>query len=268
MLDVLGREPERQTIALTAVESARSGVRWGSDPTIFLWWEPADGDEFGAVVATPRFPLLLAAVPPSTMQPLVDELVGRGLDLIGVNAEPAGAEDFTSRWTRATGTSAEMFMRQRLYRLVDHDALTPPVPGQARRAGASDADLVVRWYTAFNDEAAPGQPHVDLASVVRHRIDAGLVWLWEHDGTAVALASRSQTAAGVARVGPVYTPADQRRRGYAAAVTAACTRAALEQGADGVVLFTDLANRTTNAIYQQIGYRPVEDRVIVRFSRA
>jgi predicted GNAT family acetyltransferase len=32
------------------------------------------------------------------------------------------------------------------------------------------------------------------------------------------------------------------------------------------VLFTDLANPTTNAIYQQIGYRPVEDRVILRFS--
>ncbi|MDP9319178.1 MAG: hypothetical protein M3O94_08950, partial [Actinomycetota bacterium] len=60
---------------------------------------------------------------------------------------------------------------------------------------------------------------------------------------------------GVTRVGPVYTPPEHRRRGYGAAVTAACTRDALDHAED-VVLFTDLANPTSNSIYQQIGYRP------------
>jgi predicted GNAT family acetyltransferase len=34
-----------------------------------------------------------------------------------------------------------------------------------------------------------------------------------------------------------------------------------------VVLFTDLANPTSNALYQRLGYRPVEDRAVVEFRR-
>jgi predicted GNAT family acetyltransferase len=89
---------------------------------------------------------------------------------------------------------------------------------------------------------------------------------WEDDaGAPVSLAARTATAAGVARVAPVYTPADQRRRGYGAAVTAACTADALARGASEVVLFTDLANPTANSIYQSIGFRPIGDRRVVRF---
>jgi len=59
--------------------------------------------------------------------------------------------------------------------------------------------------------------------------------------------------------------AARRRQGYGGAVTAAVSRAALVAGADHVVLFTDLANPTSNALHQRLGYRPVEDRVMLRF---
>jgi predicted GNAT family acetyltransferase len=60
-------------------------------------------------------------------------------------------------------------------------------------------------------------------------------------------------------VAPVYTPADLRGRGYAGAVTAEVSSMARAVGAEEVLLFTDLANPTSNALYQRIGYRPVED---------
>ena len=111
-----------------------------------------------------------------------------------------------------------------------------------------------------------GGPVVDLGPVVRNRIENGLLWVWEDStGAVVSLAGRNATAAGVARVAPVYTPPDNRRRGYGAAVTAACTSDAVRCGVQQVVLFTDLANPTSNAIYQRIGYRPVSDRAILRF---
>jgi hypothetical protein len=34
------------------------------------------------------------------------------------------------------------------------------------------------------------------------------------------------------------------------------------------LLYTDLANSTSNALYQRLGYRPVEDRVVLSFQRA
>jgi predicted GNAT family acetyltransferase len=72
----------------------------------------------------------------------------------------------------------------------------------------------------------------------------------------------------MARVGPVYTPPALRRRGYAGAATAAASQAALDAGARVVVLYTDLANPTSNALYQRLGHRPVEDRVVMSFAPA
>jgi predicted GNAT family acetyltransferase len=62
---------------------------------------------------------------------------------------------------------------------------------------------------------------------------------------------------------PVYTPPEHRRHGFAAAVTAAASDAALRAGARDVVLLTDLANATANALYPRLGYRPVDDRLEV-----
>ncbi|PQM44669.1 hypothetical protein C1Y40_05174 [Mycobacterium talmoniae] len=51
-------------------------------------------------------------------------------------------------------------------------------------------------------------------------------------------------------------------------MTAAAARWALDAGAAEVVLFTDLANPVSNAIYQRIGFEPVADLVRIDFVAA
>jgi predicted GNAT family acetyltransferase len=68
------------------------------------------------------------------------------------------------------------------------------------------------------------------------------------------------------RIQAVYTPKESRGRGYAGGATEVSTRLALDDGASAVVLVTDLANPTSNALYHRLGYRPVEDRVVVEFT--
>jgi predicted GNAT family acetyltransferase len=97
---------------------------------------------------------------------------------------------------------------------------------------------------------------------VQEWIDRGRMVRWEADGAAVAMASLTRA---VARVGPVYTPPGKHRRGNAGAVTVAVSQLALDRGVEQVVLFTNLANPTSNALYQRIGYRPVEDRLVLSF---
>jgi predicted GNAT family acetyltransferase len=80
------------------------------------------------------------------------------------------------------------------------------------------------------------------------------------------MAGVSRAVAGMMRVGPVYTPPGHRGLGYAGAVTAAVSRAALEGGAREVVLFTDLGNPTSNALYRRLGYQPVSDRSLLSFT--
>jgi len=67
-------------------------------------------------------------------------------------------------------------------------------------------------------------------------------------------------------VAPVYTPPEHRGRGYAAAATAAVTRRLLDAGTREVLLFTDLANPTSNRLYRRLGYRPVEEVVTLVFA--
>ena len=74
----------------------------------------------------------------------------------------------------------------------------------------------------------------------------------------------SATPNGV-RIGPVFTPSEFRGRGYATALVATVTRDQLSRGHEFCFLHTDLANPTSNKIYQLLGYRPVEDRLMILF---
>jgi predicted GNAT family acetyltransferase len=130
-------------------------------------------------------------------------------------------------------------------------------------ARVDDRDLLLAWHEAFSREV--GEFASGLADAVDDRICYGGLMLWEVDDRPVALAGRSRRVAGMVRVAPVYTPTGLRRRGYAAAVTAAVSHAARDRGANEIVLFTDLANPTSNALYQRLGYRPVGDSVVLSF---
>jgi predicted GNAT family acetyltransferase len=76
----------------------------------------------------------------------------------------------------------------------------------------------------------------------------------------VHLTAGNPPAYGVARIGPVYTPAADRGQGYASAAVAAVSQRHLDAGVRPC-LFTDQANPTSNRVYEAIGYRPLVDMV-------
>ena len=147
----------------------------------------------------------------------------------------------------------------RLHRLDTLVAPDPLPPGSAVVAGPQHRDLLVAWYAAFGAEIE--EPPRDHGPTVEDRLSHAGFALWMVDGEAVSLAGTTRAVAGAARVAPVYTPPEHRGRGYAAGVTAAVTRAALATGVEEVLLYTDLANPTSNRLYARLGYRPLEDSV-------
>jgi len=261
--DLLAAGPAEQTVALTIVESLRAGHRWSDSPALFGWYLD-EAEVRGAVCMTPPFEMLLAVVPDDAIVALVAALRAGDVALPGVNGDVPTVERFAGAWLEGTALHARTAFEQRLYALGTLHRPDPLPPGRARTAADADLDLAAQWLRAFQQEA--GVPATDVERVARASIDDRRLWLWEDEGgSVVALAGRTAPAARVSRVAPVYTPPACRRRGYGAAVTAACTADALDRGADHVVLFTDLANPTSNAIYQRIGYRPMTDRRVVRF---
>jgi uncharacterized protein len=143
------------------------------------------------------------------------------------------------------------------------------VPGRLRAATTADRDLLVTWVDAFVTEAAPEPGPFDAEEWVEHLFASPLrgAYLWE-DGGPVSLACSGGPTPNGARIGPVYTPPERRGHGYASAATAALSELLLERGRRFCFLFTDLANPTSNHIYQAIGYQPVCDVDIYHFAAA
>lgn len=135
----------------------------------------------------------------------------------------------------------------------------PDVDGSARRAADADLGLVTAWIVEFARDA--GVVSHEPERRAQHYVTRGAMLLWEVDGRPVAMSGQAPVVAVgdslVGRIGPVFTPAEQRRHGYGAAVTAAASADVAASGAR-VMLFTDLANPTSNAIYQRLGYEFVE----------
>ncbi|HEX6677003.1 MAG TPA: GNAT family N-acetyltransferase [Actinomycetes bacterium] len=266
---LLAARPAEHTVSLTVIENARArnAAAERAEPEVFGWWTDATGAVRGAVSHTPGYQLLLGEVPDEAMRPLASELLTLGRRPPGVTGVTPLAVEFAAVWSALAGERAVLDVAMRLYRLGELVPPDPAPPGRARPATVDDTDLLIDWMHRFGEDA--GMPMHDVPDTVADRLSHGGLTLWEDpEGTSVSLAGRTRPAAGVVRIGPVYTPPERRRHGWGAAVTAAASRATLDEGAREVVLFTDLANPTTNEIYQRLGYRPVSDRAVLAFEAA
>jgi len=179
----------------------------------------------------------------------------------GVVGPAREAERFASAWARARGGEWFLAVDQRIYQLTAVQP-PPPTPGAMRPLLPADLELAVAWAMAFDTEALPPEEGRTLGQArpaVARRIGAGDLFGWEVGGRLVSMAGLARPTDRTISVNSVYTPPADRRHGYATALVAAISAAGLARGKQACVLYTDLANPTSNAIYQRIGYQPVSD---------
>jgi RimJ/RimL family protein N-acetyltransferase len=238
-------------ILATVLWGALEG-RFGDRSPLFAYGVDQAGAVALAALRTPGWFML-----PSPFEPeLADGLVGGWLEedpeLPGVNAVPATARAIAEEWAGRTGGVTRCRMSEAMHSLTAVTAPPRPARGRLRAAVPDELSLLVRWLGDFEREAkVSGEMREELVAA---RIARGEFLLWE-DGEPVSLVGTNRPVAGVVRIGPVYTPPEHRRRGYAGSAVAEASRRALAAGAHTCMLFTDLANPTSNKIYANVGYR-------------
>lgn len=229
-----------------------------------------DGEEVvAAAIRTPPHNLILAETDRlDSLSLLADDVFAIYGTLPGVIGPKGLTQRFMDLWQMRTGQHGRVQRSERMYELT---SVTWPktVSGQLRQAAETDRTLLVDWFTAFHREVDTGMGPAEEAAqrgVERFMKDdtAGL-WLWQDNEPVSLVGSAGPTGSGI-RVGPVYTPPSDRGRGYASWLTAEVTQHRLNQGYRRVFLFTDLANPTSNKIYQAIGYQPIGDVDQCQFS--
>ncbi|MGH3779693.1 MAG: GNAT family N-acetyltransferase [Pseudonocardiaceae bacterium] len=264
---LLAADPVHHSIALTVL-ALLLRVPEGDEGPPVLVSARREGVLVAAALCTPPREMLVSGVPALCAGAVIEVLAPRHSHLSGAVGPRSETEAFAQSWSARTGASVHERMAQRVFAL---GRLTPPggVPGAARRAGASDLELLAQWRQDFADEATGGlRGHgTALQQVMRSLAAGAAALLWEVGGQPLAWASATAPVVGMSRIGPVYTPPQYRGHGYGSAVTAAAADWALQASAKHVVLSTDLANPISNAIYPRIGFRPVHDAVQIAFTR-
>lgn len=254
----LTRAPVEHNLVLTILHERADHPEPGR-----YWTVSADGQFAGlALQSPPTVPAVLTEIAPDFIEELANAIAADRPNLPGVFGQAATAARFAGCWAERLKIPVAPVEALRLYRLT---TLRPPpaAPGSLRTGSDADLDLVVEWLQGFQRDTGATMAPPDA---LRRRIEAGLISIWDN-GKPVSMAAVTKPLARIVRVGLVYTPPEHRGRGYAASCVAAVSQAALDAGASKCVLYTQLSNPQSNAIYRRLGYEPVVEQLRYRFGR-
>lgn len=228
------------------------------------YWRDASGTVTAAALRTPPFGLLTSELAQADAPAFLDRWLEHDPDLPGVNSVPATARAIAAAYEASTGRRVHLERAMAMHAI--DEVIDPPriPPGSLRLGSRGERNLLIDWWVAFATEAGSSGDAEHAARMVDSRLDDGGAFVWDDRGP-VSVVALSPPVAGVPRIGPVYTPPEHRRRGYASMAVAQVSRRALDAGARTCMLFTDLANPTSNKIYAEVGYRRFGDWEEYRF---
>ena len=262
----LMRREAEHCLILGLLDSLRAGEQWGTEPPLMAVSED-HGEVAAVILMTPPHNLILSWIAAdSTIDAIADELSAKGVTIPGVNGSADIARKFALRWSQLSGCTFRVQMAQRIYQLSRVINQTRAA-GHIREPNQSDDALMRKWRAAFSiDAEGMDADEAEKNAALPLRNSRHLV-LWEVEGTPVSMAGYSGSTPNGIRVAPVYTPPENRGKGFAGACVAALSQKLLDDGRKFCFLYTDLANPTSNHIYQTIGYEPVADATVYSFSQ-
>ena len=213
-----------------------------------------------AAIMTPPFPMIVQSDPVCLegLGSLADALFEKGWKLPGVNGVAEASDAFAGIWQAKTGQTVRLSMRQRAYELRKVEAIDY-TGGIMSVAEEKDVGKAADLLNAMMDEIGllPGRKIIAETALIN--IGLRQTFFWEDGGEIVSITIANRPQIKAICISGVYTPPTFRRRGYARALVAEVSKEMFSRGFTKTNLFTDLANPTSNKIYQEVGYKPVCD---------
>jgi hypothetical protein len=225
-----------------------------------------DGNLVSVAMRTPPRRLLLSKVEKfaaveaicaeRSSEAIAQDLHSHQEQLPGVSGLATEAFAFAQAWQSVTNQSYKLDKQLRIHQL---DKVQPiSRSGGYLRLGTEDEYLLLLdWYKAFAIEAF-GSLQGDEERSLEHYLSQKTLYIWQDEVSVSMVCGKVSTPNG-GWIGPVYTPKNYRRKGYATSCVAALSQTLLDQGCRYCFLFTDSANPTSNHIYKTIGYQRVAD---------
>ena len=215
---------------------------------------------------------ITSTMPSEAVQCLVDDIVKSNIHLSGIGGEVSVAASFAGEWAERNKRPVIPFLGLRLYKL---ECVKPSITnyGYIRNATSEDRELLIDWLYDFTIESGEYQDssdpdilhtrRIETSEVIDRNISAGNVWLWENQKP-VSMVIRTPDVYGVVRLEKVYTPPEQRQKGYATACVGHISKQIHNQGYH-CILYSDLNNPVSNTIYRKIGFNAIAEILQYRF---
>ena len=242
-------------------------LRLKEDPHAYTEQDPLmavvsdeSGKNLAMAIMTPPFPMIIQSEPLhlEALETLADALLKNGWYLPGVNGVSEVSDAFAQIWERKTGQKVGLLMSLRAYELRKIADLEYPSGGMCI-AEEKDAQKVAEMHNAMRQELVAQPGNAATVESALKTIRQQRTFFWVVDGEVVSITNAVRPQIKGICISGVYTPPEFRRRGYARALVAEVSKEMLSRGFELTNLFTDLANPTSNKIYQEVGYKAICD---------
>ncbi|WJY28309.1 MULTISPECIES: GNAT family N-acetyltransferase [Sporosarcina] len=255
--------------SLSLMQGVLHAIQGGTYEEFFLAAVEEDGRPLALLLMTPPHPLNVVLIEESRAGTVLDTIV-QGLTAhdvrpTGIIGRKHHVKPLAGKWAAVTGQSIREAMDQGIYRLDEVVSGLSASPGQFRYAEEADSPLIEDWFAAFEKDCGLPPSSADTIREKTARfIGKREVFLWEDGGRIVSVMKKARPTVHGVTVSFVYTPEEERRKGYGRTMVTAGS-AELLKDYDFCILYTDMANPTSNKIYQEIGYRFIADSVHLVF---
>ncbi|HSP21945.1 MAG TPA: GNAT family N-acetyltransferase [Planococcus sp. (in: firmicutes)] len=242
-------------------------IKEGGYEEYYLGIAKVDREIVAVCLMTPPHPLQLISFNGHTglEKSIAEKMMGSGILVDSIIGDRQTAEAFARAWSEKKEVVIEEVMNQGLYRADSVNRKLTKSPGAWRVASSKDAPLLEEWMLLFErDTGIAASTPAEAARKIDGFLERKEVFVWEDRGEVVSCMKKARPSKHGITVSFVFTPAKYRGRGYARTLVAEVTEELLEEY-DFVMLYTDLANSTSNKIYQEIGYEQIANPVHLKF---
>jgi len=186
------------------------------------------------------------------------------IDIPGLVGERQTVLYLSQKLADLKNQEASLKMDQRIYRL-DKVKKAADAEGVLVKARLEHLPLVTEWIWEFMGVIGEPVSKEQAAKTGEAFIKAGRLFLWEVNGKYVSIANATRPTAHNITINYVYTPLEERKKGYASSYVSTLSQLMLDEGFQTTSLYTDMTNPTSNKIYMEIGYEHVADSALVLF---
>ncbi|PEP06166.1 GNAT family N-acetyltransferase [Bacillus wiedmannii] len=135
--------------------------------------------------------------------------------------------------------------------------------GAFREIGSDELPLIEQWIYQFCEDVRLPTTKEEAKQTAHTLITNRRLFGLDVDGKLVSVAAKTRPTTNNITANFVYTPKEARKKGYASSCVAALSQRMLDEGYKTTTLYTDLANPTSNKIYQEIGYEQIAESVLI-----